>query len=369
MKRWMTQIKKLARKTLIIIMLFLLVACASAQASVPDTAKSPPPPGQTDSGITSAEETVKTNPDQPDMTDTPPIVKVTSENGSENLDVAPGASNLEFSTQAPEHTPTPRPTLQPDAWMTLPVIPTPSETARQIFQRGLEMGNDPHAFAKVGDCQNITTYFLAYFDRPGYYSLGDYTSLQETIDWFAGSFKRESMSVKGGFNAAAILSPLRANPDYCREDESPLACEYRLHNPSIAIISLEEWWAGNPEKYEIYMRQIIEFSIDEGVVPIVATKADNLEGDHTINQTIARLSWEYDIPLWNFWLAVQPLPNHGLVETTPSGEVDMFHLTHSEGHYFYDNPRGPQSGWSMRNLTALQALDSVWRGLTDHPQP
>jgi hypothetical protein len=26
-----------------------------------------------------------------------------------------------------------------------------------------------------------------------------------------------------------------------------------------------------------------------------------------------------------------------------------------------------QSAWTVRNLTALQALDAVWRGVTGHP--
>lgn len=251
--------------------------------------------------------------------------------------------------------------------MSLPVIATVSQTAREIYQRGTEMGRDPHAFSKIGDCQSITTYFLSYFDMPDFYKLGDYAPLQETIDWYAGSFSRDSLAVKGGFNAAAILSPLRADPKQCQPDENPVACEIRLHNPSVAIISLEEWWAGHPENYEKYMRQIIEYSIEKGVVPIIATKADNLEGNNLINQTIANLAIEYDIPLWNFWLAVQPLPDHGLIANDAAGAVDMFHLTHSDGYYFYDDPNASKSGWSVRNLTALQVLDAVRRGLTGSP--
>jgi hypothetical protein len=251
--------------------------------------------------------------------------------------------------------------------MTLPVIPTVSQTARSIYQHGIEIGNDPHAFSKIGDCQSIVTYFLSYFDMPGRYNLGEYTALQQTIDWYAGSFSRESLSVKGGFNAAAILSPVRADPEQCQANENPIQCEFRLHRPSVAIISLEEWWAGHPENYEAYMRQVIEYTINQGVVPIIATKADNLEGNNLINQTIAALAHEYDVPLWNFWGAVQPLPNHGLRAVNASGEADMFHLTHSEGYYFYDDPAVRQSGWSVRNLTALQVLDAVRRGLAQEP--
>ena len=258
-------------------------------------------------------------------------------------------------------------TIPPDYWMSLPIIPSVSQTALEIYQRGISMGRNPHAFSKIGDCQSISTYFLAYFDNPDYYKLGDYASLQDTIDWYAGSFSRDSLAVKGGFNAAAILSPLRADPKQCRAAENPISCEIRLHNPSVAIISLEEWWAGHPENYEIYLRRIIEYTIQQGIVPIIATKADNLEGNNLINQTIASLALEYDIPMWNFWLAVQPLTNHGLSAYDPFGAVDMFHLTHSGGYYFYDDPAATQSGWSVRNLTALQVLDAVRRGLPEGP--
>lgn len=261
---------------------------------------------------------------------------------------------------------TPNTLASPD-WMSLPIIPTVSQNTRLIYQRGLKLGNDRHAFSKIGDCQSISTYFLSYFDLPGLYNLGDYSSLQQTIDWYAGSFSRDSLAVKGGFNAAAVLSPLRADSKQCNSNENPIECEFRLHHPSVAMISLEEWWAGHPENYETYMRQIIENSIQQGVVPIIATKADNLEGNNLINQTIANLALEYDIPLWNFWAAVRSLPNHGLIAMDTSGEVDMFHLTHSEGYYLYNDPTATQSGWSMRNLTALQVLDAVRRGLSEQP--
>jgi hypothetical protein len=256
--------------------------------------------------------------------------------------------------------PTARPTLSQDAWMTAPVIPTVSDTTRQIYQRGLEMGNDPHAFSKIGDCQNVESYFLSPFAYPDYYDLAQYSYLQETINWFTDSFTRESLAVKGGFNVAAVLSPMRSDPDACNKDETPLACEIRLHRPSIAIISMETWWSGSPDNYEKYMRQLLDYTIAQGVVPILATKADNLEGDNQINKVLVRLAWDYDIPLWNFWLAVQPLPDHGLTS-------DGFHLT--LGNYFYNDPEKSQTGWSMRNLTALQALDAVWRGVNGQPIP
>ena len=102
----------------------------------------------------------------------------------------------------------------------------------------------------------------------------------------------------------------------CQAGETPLACELRLNNPSIVVISMETWWAKKARPRSTSATCARSWTVlAQKALPILATKADNLEGDHSINPTIARLAFEYDIPLWNFWLAVQPLPDHGLKMT------------------------------------------------------
>ena len=249
--------------------------------------------------------------------------------------------------------------LAPNEWKTLPVTPISiSDQMRTVYQLGLELGNDPTHFSIIGDCQNVSSYFLSIFDNPGDFSLGsEYAYLQPTIDYFQGSYSRTSLAVKGGFNAAAVISPLRADPKLCNPNESPLDCELRVWRPSIVIVSLETWWSEKPaEEYDKYMRRVLDRIIETGAVPIIATKADNLEGDHSINATIAQIAHEYNIPLWNFWAAVQPLADHGLSE-------DGFHLTFARN--FFDDRARMKSAWPWRNLTALQTLDAVRKGLID----
>lgn len=263
------------------------------------------------------------------------------------------------ATSQPTVTATPKPPLAEDAWMDMPPVPTGiSDEMRTVYQRGLAIGNDPRRFAVIGDCQNVSSYFLAVFEKPGEYSLGeDYAYLEPTIDYYKGSFSRQSLAVKGGFNVAAILSPLRADPKSCNPNESPLDCELRTWKPSVVFVSMETWWSEKPaEEYDKYMRRVIERILEHGTVPIIATKADNLEGDHSINATIAQIAYDYDIPLWNYWAAIQPLPNHGL-------SSDNFHLTFARN--FFDDPVRMKSAWPWRNLTALQTLDVVRRGLTE----
>jgi hypothetical protein len=269
---------------------------------------------------------------------------------------APTPVDANATTVGPTPTdepPQPADFFQPDN----PVIPVVSQTARDIYQRGLEMGNNPRAFSKVGDCQSVVPYFLAAFDY-GHkmYNLGPYEDLQPTIDNFAKSWGRYSVASNRGFNVATVFVPVWADPKRCLRNESPLACEFRLNRPSIVIITMETWWAGSPAGYESYLRKIIEFSIAHGTVPILGTKADNVEGNGAINAVIVKLAQEYDVPLWNFWAAVQPLPNHGM-------HRDGFHLTWARN--YFNDPAVMEMAWPWRNLTALQAIDAVWRGVSN----
>ena len=321
-------VKKI-HQTLAIIAIVLLASCSNTPDASPSENKN-------NSIETEANETIAEN------------------NSDEDLQAPSTEVSNAYSTEMNEETPTPEYTLTPlpDDWKDYPVIPNISAKALEIYYEGIKNGNDPHTFSKIGDCQNITTYFLAPFENPELHSLGDeYSYLQETIDYFPGSFTRESLAVDGGLNVARVLSPFHSDPELCEPNEHPLGCEIRINNPSIAIVSLEEnWESRTSEEYEGYLRKVIEYLINEGVMPILATKADNLEGDHSINQTIVKLAAEYQIPVWNFWRAVQDLPNAGL-------QGDGFHLTMA-GPYF-DKERNMEAAWPWRNLTALQALESV----------
>jgi hypothetical protein len=267
-------------------------------------------------------------------------------------------ASIPVEAEASTATTTPRPPLEPEEWKSLPAVPAEvSEAMRAVYQRGLEMGNDPRHFSVIGDCQNVSSYFLAFFEKPGEFNLGEYAYLQPTIDYYQGSFARKSLAVRGGFNVAAVQSPLRSDPKSCNKNESPLDCELRTWKPSVVFVSMETWWSEKPEEvYDKHMRTVIERILATGAVPIIATKADNLEGDHSINATIAQIAYDYEIPLWNFWAAVQPLPNHGL-------SSDGFHLTFARN--FFDDPVRMKSAWPWRNLTALQTLDVVRKGLTE----
>ena len=274
---------------------------------------------------------------------------------------SPSPTNTSQPVTIPVTTEVPT-TSQPltcDKWQSWPVIPVISETAREIYESGQASGNDSHAFSKIGDGEISTAWFFTVFDLgEDYYDLGPYHDLLPAIDHFTGSFERIGVAARRGFNTKLILDPSASDLNHCESGESPLSCELRLHRAAFAILSLGTNQVWRRDEFDSGMRQILDILVSNNVVPILSTKGDNLEGDHSINRTIACLAQEYDVPLWNFWSAIQPLSDHGL-------QPDLEHLTY--GINDFDDAHAMQSAWTLRNLTALQVLDAVWRGVTSQP--
>lgn len=319
---------------------------------------------QTDPSATPLQYTVRITNAAPAAADPNPPATVTS--GSRPpLPAAMGptatlpADRPATASPTPESDPTLAPTRPtgPNDWQKLPVIPVLDDRLIEIYQTGIALGNNPRAFSKIGDCGSTPAWFLGDFDRgPRYFDLGPYTNLQPAIDAFQGSFDRTSLAARSGFNTSALFTPLWSDRSFCLADEAPLACEYRVHRPMIAFIMLGTNDVWRPDEFEPQMRRTIEFSIQNGVIPVLSTKADNVEGNGSINATIARLALEYRVPLWNFWAAVQPLPDHGMQD-------DGAHLTW--GRNRFGDADAMQKAWPVRNLTALQTLNVIWKKLKD----
>jgi len=231
---------------------------------------------------------------------------------------------------------------------------TVSAKAREIYQNGLKLGNNAKAFSKVGDCMSTTPFFLVPFDNSKQYRLPqNLASLQETVDNFGGSFSRSSVAAKDGFSAASLLNPRWADPNACGRTEGPLDCELRLNKPSLVIVSLGTngiWLTG--ESFEEYTRELLNVMITRGILPILSTKADNVEGDGRFNAIMVKLAKEYELPLWDYWTIAQALPKSGITD-------GQYHMEWAPP--IFDD--GLKTGWQLRNLSALQALDVVWRGV------
>lgn len=259
-------------------------------------------------------------------------------------------------TKTPTITPTPGP---PTVLNDLPIesiIIMPDnvrQNIRKIYAMGHALGRSTHAFSKLGDSIDEAPLFLSRFDS-GPYKLGPYDYLQPVVDNFYGSFARVSVAVQRGLNTAAVFDPLWVSLPACESGEHMLACEIRLHNPSIMLIQLGSNDVGRPASTDKYFRQIVEYCIANGVIPVLGTKADRHEGPGNINNDIVRqVAADYNVPLWDFDLVAATIPGHGL-------EQDNVHLT---SFYLHDwtLPLAYTRGYGLYNLSALMALDGVWR--------
>ncbi len=256
-----------------------------------------------------------------------------------------------------EPQPTDVPRIAPERWKEWPEVPRVSAKARQILLDGITGGNNPRAFSKIGDCETNTEWFLTDFDKgKDHYVLGPYVDLETVIGHFSGSYGRTGVAALRGFTAASVLNPYWRDAEKCEKNETPLDCELRLNQPAFALIMLGTNDAARPDTFEKNLRAVIEATLTKKVLPVLATKADNLEGDERLNQVTVQLAYEYDIPLWNFWAAVQDLPGRGLQE-------DQSHLTFAPNDF--SDAGNFTRAWPVRNLTALQLLDALRLAMID----
>jgi hypothetical protein len=254
-------------------------------------------------------------------------------------------------TRLPTSTSVPRTTAANFAeWKTLPVIPDAIDSSLQkVYQRGLELGNDPHAFSIFGDCQQRPGDFFGVFETDPELVESLSPELRDLIDNFQGSFNRESPTAQDGTTPGALLWTQWHRGEYsCTFAETPVQCELRVHRPSFVIIQIGTHFESRNTEY---LRRILLQLLDAGVVPILATKADNREKDERINRDMAMLAAEYDLPLWNFWASLIDLPDHGLYIRDDRPLQGPIYLT--------------EEATIRHRMTGLAALNAIWRAVTE----
>ena len=236
--------------------------------------------------------------------------------------------------------------LLPADWMEWPVVPEISDRTKEIYRDGMAQGRDPRSFSIIGDCHSAPDVLFARLVDPEFTRPAEYGPYIETIGIYSESWGREFVTVKNGMSAASVLSPYWNDKDLCEAEETPLACEIRLHNPSIIIISIgTNWLEEDYEPFEKYYRNVLDEIIAAGIVPVITTKADPTAPDFPLNKIMARLAYEYDMPMWNFWAAVQDLPDHGL-------DVD-----YEEGHHLL------HEAWDVKRLTGVEVINALHQSL------
>ncbi len=243
-----------------------------------------------------------------------------------------------------------------DDYPVISVIPAHIKT---IFQSGQILGRDAHTLSKVGDCNSVDWFFLQPFGQDQY-DLGDYSDLQGAIEYFSTSFTYTSYAAYNGLNVQAALDPTWASPVMCRAGESPLSCEYRIHNPSVAIIMFgsNDVLALAPVEFDHSLRRVVYETLQAGIIPVLSTFPRYIPlPDRSIlfNQIVIRVALDFNVPVMNLWLALEPLPGHGI-------DNDGYHMN---GPYTragdFATARNLRTGYPMRNLVTLQTLTVLWR--------
>jgi hypothetical protein len=163
------------------------------------------------------------------------------------------------------------------------------------------------------------------------------------VTWFSTSMTSESVTAANGLGISSVLDPmfgLAAGNIQCLPNETPLDCELRNRHPALVLVAMGTNWKPQGElSFEKYLRQVVDRILATGALPILATKADDIEGDWKLDLAIATVAYDYDLPLVNVWRSVQALPNHGLV--APLNE----YLT--------------GDGWMASNYAWLDTLEKV----------
>lgn len=257
-------------------------------------------------------------------------------------------------TPTPTLTPTPTPTpvpvngLSPEAFVILP--PDVQENIRTIYANGQQWGRDPNAFSILGDSTVLNPHLLARFGKPDL-NLGPYRHLRPTVEAFAASWPRYGVAARHGLHSWSVFDPFWADKDWCEPEEDLLTCEIRLQNPAYLIIRLGSNDAGAPSGFAYNMRQMVEVAIANGVIPIIMTKADRFEGDNTNNEIMREVAATYQIPIWDFDVLAETLPNRGL-------DDDQIHTKEYASNDF-TLPETFESGHAMQDLSGLMVLDAI----------
>lgn len=226
----------------------------------------------------------------------------------------------------------------------------PNVTARhrQIWL-GMTQGavKDTSLFGVVGDCNSIPPVYLQRVGNGAFNVDKFIPALRATQNYFGKSFSRVSVAANGGFTSAAMNDPVWADGALCGTQRTPFECEILQGRASIVFIQVGTGDQYVWKTYEANLRRMLDTALKNSVLPVLLTKADNLETlqggapPDYINNVIRKLAREYDVPLVDFYAASRLLPNNGLID---EGNLD-FHLS--------------EAGMDLHMLLTLQTLERI----------
>lgn len=243
--------------------------------------------------------------------------------------------------------------------LALPIMPELSDEMVEIYKRGQFLGNHSNVITKVGDSLSVSDKYLTIFAQEDY-DLGPYDYLEDTLNYYAESTAEASVAAKIGLSTYVVFDPLWADKEVCQPNESPIDCEYRIKQPSVAFILFgpNDVRSMNEVEYGEQMRMIVETTLERGIIPVVFTFSADPEVELwwqsvNFNVQLIQIAEEYKIPVINLFAATRWMPDYGLDE-------DGIHLAHS-GYFYLKLSNGDEAfyGVTLQNLLALRMLDEI----------
>ncbi len=249
-------------------------------------------------------------------------------------------------------------------------LPDPVVThIRQLYAVGQQRGNRANVFAKVGDSITVSILTLNPIGE-GLYKLADYGYLQDVIDFYTpaltrnghNSFNEETVAAAIGWTTYRVLDPEEGDPDLCASDELPLLCEYRLIQPSVSLIMFgtNDVSVLIPEHFRFNLGKIVDLTEAQGIIPILTTipvREGYEDRVPQFNAIIVGVAQQHALPWVDYGGAMLALGADGL-------DLDGAHPSIPPKGYTgaadFSTPN-LRYGYVLRNLTALQMLDAVWR--------
>jgi hypothetical protein len=217
--------------------------------------------------------------------------------------------------------------------------------AYKQFAALLKKGRPGTIFTVAGDCNSEPDAYIRRLAN-GAFDASKHPQYADVVRRFEASFLRRSYAASGSFSAQSMFDPSWTDPDICF-GEGPLVCEVWRSSASIIFLSLGTGDQFDWKNFDAHYTRVITTALERGALPVLMTKADDLETrqhgapPEAINGVIRRIAAEKQLPLIDFAVVAKGLPNNGLRD---EGNTD-FHLN--------------EQGSDTRILATLQVLQAL----------
>src|SRR5258708_2071054 len=248
------------------------------------------------------------------------------------------------------------------------IISNITPRAKDIFLQGKAKGLRTNAFSKVGDSITESPNFLEPIGKRQYNLDAYQRALAPIVQFYSqldtrgagNSFAAPSLAAGLGWKADTLFLPAWSDP--CGS-EACILCEYDRVKPAVALIMIGTNDSSDvaPADYTNNLRRLLDTTINDGILPVISTippkrldPTNNAKVDQW-NTIIRGIAQQYQIPLWDYWYAMQLAPNQGISDDNvhPSAPPDGAAGNFSPSYLSY--------GYNIRNLTALMVLNEIWR--------